>query len=248
MRAASCSSVDGGALLNGDGAGLHVAGEQEYRQPRAKAQIDDRDGPGGIEAQDIGHLGEGEHHHLKGHHHAEDAQQIDAVGDPVSDAADVPGAHGGAQQNQRHGQDRNDKAPQHGGPEVRQADAVSVVVQPDKHVSGGQGKGRAADIGLAFEAVEEHHDQREYIGQRDERKNGGEGCVGGTPPFLCCRHAIAAPPSCGSAGAGEARSSPRSGRTPPPWPVPRPPSRRGRRRCRRCSAPEAANGWRACRP
>src|SRR5699024_448669 len=88
--------VDHGGLLHVDGHAAHEPAEHEYRQPRAEAQVDHPQGPGGVQVQGVRHGGEGEHDHLEGDHHGEGAQQVQHLGDLVVDPGDVPGEHGAA--------------------------------------------------------------------------------------------------------------------------------------------------------
>ena len=108
VRAQRAAAVDGGRLLNFKRDGFDKADEHENRKPRAKAEVDDGDGPGGIELEGIGRLRQCEHHHLERHDHRKDAEIIDHAAEFAVHTRDVPRGHRRAEQNQR-GRDDGDK-------------------------------------------------------------------------------------------------------------------------------------------
>ena len=202
------AAVDGGGLLDLQRDGLHEAHEHEDGKPRAEAEIDDGNGPGRVERDlfetaarkvkvgylhAVGGLGEGEHDHLERHDHGKDAEVIDAAAELAVHAGDVPRGHRGAQQYQRRGDKRDEKAVKRGLPEgiVAEGDALDVVRPAGKALGGGQGKGLGLDIGVELEGVDYHSQHRQDVEDADEgqhdRKNGLAAAFGGKGTVhYCC--------------------------------------------------------------
>ena len=72
--------VNGGRFLNFMGQSLHKAQEHENGKSCTETQIHHRNGVRGIQLQLIGGESQGEHHHLEGNNHGEQAQVIECPG------------------------------------------------------------------------------------------------------------------------------------------------------------------------
>ena len=183
------AAVDGGGLLDGQRHALDKAREHEYRQPCAKSQVDHRNGPGGVQVQHVGRLGQREHDHLEGHDHGEHAQIVHHAGEHIIHAGNIPRGHRRADQNQRGRQDGDDKAVGDGVDEGIFAHGhAGLVVGPAHEAFGvGQGEGVGVDGGVALEGVEEHDHDGHHVRDADEHKQHGQDVLADAfTPHYCC--------------------------------------------------------------
>ena len=161
------AAVDHGGFLNLNGDGLDEAAEHEHRQPRAKAQVDDHQPPGGAQAQPVCHQGEGEHHHLEGDHHGKDAQEVQKLGGGALHPGDIPGEHGGAEQDDHHGPDGHHHGPEDGLQEVVLFHGVGKVLQGHPGLLRGELEGLQVDKGLFLKGVDEDNKERGHVENGD---------------------------------------------------------------------------------
>ena len=78
--------------------------------------------------QPVGDQGESEHDHLEGDHHGEDAQDVDGFGDPGLHPGNIPGAHGGADEDDQHRAHGDEHRPAHRIQKAVLVDGGGVVV------------------------------------------------------------------------------------------------------------------------
>ena len=170
------AAVNRGRFLDLQRDRLDKAHKHEDRKPRAEAQIDDRDRPGGVQVQAVRRLGQREHDHLEGHHHGEDAEIIDHLADQGIHAGNVPGRHGGEENDQRGGQYRDEHAVLHAVPErvVAEGHALDEVGEARPHLTGRDGKGICLDKGVDLEGVDDHRQDRQHIDDADDREDDRE--------------------------------------------------------------------------
>ena len=171
------AAVDGGRFLNLQRDRLDEAHKHEDRKPRAEAQIDDGNRPGCVQMQAVRGLGQGEHDHLEGYHHGENAEVIDHLAQQRVHPRDVPGRHGGEEDDQRGGQHRDDDAVLDAVPErvVAEGHALDEVLEARPHLTGRDGKGVGLDKGVDLEGVDDHRQHRQHIDDTDDREDHRQG-------------------------------------------------------------------------
>ena len=170
------AAVDGGSFLDLQRQALDEAHEHEDSQSCAEAQVHDGDRPGGVQLQTVGGEGQGEHDHLEGHDHGEQAQVVEDPGKQAVHTGDVPCAHGGEQQDQHHRSDGNEEAEADGLHKgiVTKGHTLGVVVKAHEAVPAGKGEGIQVNGVVGLEGVDQRlkngHDpddtqQDEYNGK-----------------------------------------------------------------------------------
>ena len=122
----------------------------------------------------IRQLGQCKHYHLEGHNHGKQAKEIQRCGKFIFYPGNIPCAHGGADDDNRHRKNRNEKRCPEGVDKACFLNAVHIVFQSHIHLSRGNGKGLSADIGLFLKRVDEHQHNWKYINQRNQHKNKGK--------------------------------------------------------------------------
>ena len=208
VGAQRAAAVDGGGLLDLQRNGLHEAHEHEDGKACAEAEVDDGDRPRGIEGDlvkhtakkieigdlhAVGRLGEGEHDHLEGDDHGEDAEIIYHTAELAVHPGNVPGGHGGAQQDQRRGDHGDEHAVERGLPEgiVAEGHALDIVRPAGKALLIGQAEGVGLDVGVELEGVDDHCDDGQHIDDADDGQHDGQdrlaAAFGGEGVFhYCC--------------------------------------------------------------
>ena len=146
--------------------------------------------PGRAEAQTVGDERQREHDHLERHDHGEHAQVVDGLGEAVLHARDVPGAHGGADQDDRDRAHRDEDGPADGIEEPVLVDRRLVVLEPDVGLLGGQLEGLEVDEHLVLERVEQHHHDGQQPHDAEKRHEARTSPVEGAALLLgrhhCC--------------------------------------------------------------
>ena len=172
------AAVNGGRFLDLQGDRLDKAHEHEDRKPRAEAQIDDGDRPGRVQVQAVRGFGEREHDHLERHHHGEDAEVVDDLAKQRVHPRDVPGRHGGEEDDERGGQHRDDDAVLDAVPEgvVAEGHALDEIGEARPHLTGRDGKGIGLDKGVDLEGVDYHRQHRQHIDDADDREDHRQSC------------------------------------------------------------------------
>ena len=192
--AQGAAAVDGGGLFDLDGDGLHKAHEHKDRKPGAEPQVDDGNGPGGVQADllqaageevvvrdlnAVRRAGQSEHDHLEGHHHGEYTQVVDHLAEETAHPGDVPGRHGAADQDQGRGGQGHEKAVEHrfGKGIVAEGHALDVVLKAHEGLAVGQGEGVHIHGAVAFEGVDEHQHHGHDVDDADDGERHRQGVL-----------------------------------------------------------------------
>ena len=124
----------------------------------------------------VGGTGQGEHHHLEGHHHGEHAQVVDDLAEQAAYASHIPCCHGGTQQDQRGRDNGNEQAVKYGFDKgiAAECHTLDIVLQPHESVLIGQGKGLRVYGGVALEGVYQHDQNRQNVDDADHSKYHGQ--------------------------------------------------------------------------
>ncbi|MPM52772.1 hypothetical protein SDC9_99535 [bioreactor metagenome] len=165
---------------------LHEPGEDEDRQAGAEPQIDQPQAERVTEVQQVGEPREREHHHLEGDDEVEQERGVERPGEGVVHPDDPPGAHRGAQQDQRRRSDGDDQRPAERGEEVGRLDAAYVILPADERLLGRQDERIAGDEDLPLEGVDQHQHDGVDPGQRQQGEEPGP-----DPRTTCVVHALA---------------------------------------------------------
>ena len=184
----SAAAIDGGSFLDLQRQTLDEANEHEDGQTRAKAQIDHWDGVGGVQLQLVGGEGQGEHDHLEGDDHGEQAQVVENPCKGAVHTGDVPSGHGAEQQNQEHRSDGDDQAVQQRQQEgvVTEGQALQIVGKANEGLAVRQSEGLQIDEVVFLDGVDDHLKNGEQPHKAQQRKKRAENIFAQRILFHCC--------------------------------------------------------------
>ena len=158
------------------GQALDKAQEHEDGKTGTEAQIDNGNGEGGVEFQLVGGEGQGEHDHLEGDDHGEQAQVVENPGGQAVYPGNVPGTHGAEQKDQGNRQHSDDEAVQSSFQEgiVAEGHALDIVDPACEGFPVGQGEGLQVYKGVEFEGVHQHLKYRHQPDEGEDYKEAGK--------------------------------------------------------------------------
>ena len=96
------TAIDHGSFLDLDRNGFYKTAEHKYRKSCSISKINDDQSPRSIQFQDVCDLGKSKHYHLEWYDHGKQAQHVHGFCQRVGNTVDVPGTHGGTEQNYRN--------------------------------------------------------------------------------------------------------------------------------------------------
>ena len=176
VGAQRAAAVNGGSLFDLERDGLDKAHKHEDGETGTKPEIDNGDGPWGVELETVSRLGEGEHDHLERNHHGENTEVIDGLADDRVDAGNIPCSHGCEEKDEPGGEDGNESTVNHTLPEgiVTEGHALEEVLEAGPHLPFRDGKGVGFDERVDLEGIEHHGEDREHVDHTDDAKHNGE--------------------------------------------------------------------------
>lgn len=96
------TAIDHGSFLDLDRNGFYKTAEHKYRKSCSISKINDDQSSRSIQFQDVCDLGKSKHYHLEWYNHGKQAQHVHGFCQRVGNTVDVPGTHGGTEQNYRN--------------------------------------------------------------------------------------------------------------------------------------------------
>ena len=176
------AAVNGRRFLDFQRQTLDEAHEHEDGKTRAEAQIDHGNRPGGVQLQGVGGGGQGEHDHLEGDDHGEQAQIVEELGKAAPHPGNIPRRHGAAQQDQRRGNHADEQAVAHGLEEgvIAEGHTLDIVGKAHEALRIGQGKHVQIDGIVGLQGVDDNlvnghdpHKANQHEGNGQHRAAGG---------------------------------------------------------------------------
>ena len=117
----------------------------------------------------IRRFGQREHYHLERHNHGEYTQEVNRLAQKGIHSRDIPRRHGGTEQNQKGGEQRNLHTVEHTLHKgiVTEGHTLDKIVEPGAHFPGGKRKRVGLYKRILLKRVHHYCQHRKYIDNAD---------------------------------------------------------------------------------